>query len=84
MNAVAVQSLPLPAEDNPDWDSGTAELGHVLKPGQLDLSHKVILYLEDIKQSASTAFGRSTSCRWRSMPASCAASSDRTAPARRR
>ena len=37
--------------DNPDWDSGTAELGHILKPGQLDLSHKVILYLEDITVS---------------------------------
>ncbi|HNC52643.1 MAG TPA: urea ABC transporter ATP-binding protein UrtD [Accumulibacter sp.] len=43
----AVDSL-LDARDNPDWDSGTAELGHVLKPGKLDLSHKVILYLEDI------------------------------------
>ncbi|MEF8701172.1 MAG: urea ABC transporter ATP-binding protein UrtD [Candidatus Accumulibacter sp. UW26] len=42
-----------PAEDldNPDWDSGTAELGHILKPGELDLSHKVILYLEDITVS---------------------------------
>lgn len=38
-------------QDNPDWDSGTAELGHILKPGQLDLSHKVILYLEDITVS---------------------------------
>ena len=37
--------------DNPDWDSGTAELGHMLKPGQLDLSHKVVLYLEDITVS---------------------------------
>ncbi|WP_300337763.1 urea ABC transporter ATP-binding protein UrtD [Accumulibacter sp.] len=37
--------------DNPDWDSGTAELGHLLKPGQLDLSHKVVLYLEDITVS---------------------------------
>ena len=35
--------LHLADQDNPDWDSGTAELGHVLKPGQLDLSHKVIL-----------------------------------------
>jgi urea transport system ATP-binding protein len=48
MNATA-----RPAEDldNPDWDSGTAELGHILKPGELDLSHKVILYLEDITVS---------------------------------
>jgi len=37
--------------DNPDWDSGTAELGHLLRPGQLDLSHKVILYLDDITVS---------------------------------
>ncbi|MBN8447436.1 urea ABC transporter ATP-binding protein UrtD [Accumulibacter sp.] len=44
--------MPKPQdEDNPDWDSGTAELGHILKPGQLDLSHKVILYLEDITVS---------------------------------
>ncbi|MBK7954430.1 MAG: urea ABC transporter ATP-binding protein UrtD [Candidatus Accumulibacter sp.] len=48
MNAVDVL---LDEQDNPDWDSGTAELGHVLKPGQLDLSHKVILYLEDITVS---------------------------------
>ena len=37
--------------DNPDWDSGTAELGHMLKPGQLDLSHKVVLYLDGITVS---------------------------------
>ena len=49
MNAV---DLLLPeSEDNPDWDSGTAELGHILQPGHLDLSHKVILYLEDITVS---------------------------------
>jgi urea transport system ATP-binding protein len=51
MNAAALL-MPKPQdEDNPDWDSGTAELGHILKPGQLDLSHKVILYLEDITVS---------------------------------
>ncbi len=43
--------LHLADQDNLDWDSGTAELGHVLKPRQLDLSHKVILYLEDITVS---------------------------------
>jgi len=43
--------LHLADQANPDWDSGTAELGHILKPGQLDLSHKVILYLEDITVS---------------------------------
>ncbi|HCV13334.1 MAG TPA: urea ABC transporter ATP-binding protein UrtD [Candidatus Accumulibacter phosphatis] len=48
MNAA---DLPATNGDNPDWDSGTAELGHILKPGQLDLSHKVILYLEDITVS---------------------------------
>jgi urea transport system ATP-binding protein len=48
MNAV---DLLLQDSDNPDWDSGTAELGHILKPGKLDLSHKVILYLEDITVS---------------------------------
>ncbi|KFB69934.1 urea ABC transporter ATP-binding protein UrtD [Candidatus Accumulibacter vicinus] len=48
MNAI---DLPLNNHDNPDWDSGTAELGHLLKPGELDLSHKVILYLEDITVS---------------------------------
>ncbi|WP_291994152.1 urea ABC transporter ATP-binding protein UrtD [Candidatus Accumulibacter sp. ACC003] len=41
----------LVVSDNPDWDSGSAELGHMLKPGQLDLSHKVVLYLEDITVS---------------------------------
>ena len=51
MNAAALL-MPKPQdEDNPDWDSGTAELGHILKPGQLDLSHKVILYLQDITVS---------------------------------
>ncbi|MBL8392115.1 MAG: urea ABC transporter ATP-binding protein UrtD [Candidatus Accumulibacter sp.] len=48
MNAA---DLPATNGDNPDWDSGTAELGHILMPGQLDLSHKVILYLEDITVS---------------------------------
>jgi urea transport system ATP-binding protein len=48
MNAA---DLPATNGDNPDWDSGTAELGHILKPGQLDLSHKVILYLEDVTVS---------------------------------
>ncbi|HMW54071.1 MAG TPA: urea ABC transporter ATP-binding protein UrtD [Accumulibacter sp.] len=48
MNAIDLQ---LNNHDNPDWDSGTAELGHLLKPGELDLSHKVILYLEDITVS---------------------------------
>ncbi|SBT08028.1 putative branched-chain amino acid transport protein (ABC superfamily, atp_bind) [Candidatus Accumulibacter aalborgensis] len=43
--------LLLENDENPDWDSGTAELGHMLKPGELDLSHKVILYLEDITVS---------------------------------
>ena len=32
------------------WDGG-ASTGHVLKPGELDLSHKVILYLDDISVS---------------------------------
>jgi urea transport system permease protein len=35
------------------WD-GAANMGHVLKPGELDLSHKVMLYLET-SRSASTA-----------------------------
>ena len=43
--------LLLENDENPDWDSGTAELGHMFKPGELDLSHKVILYLEDITVS---------------------------------
>jgi urea transport system ATP-binding protein len=51
MNAAALLMPKPQGEDNPDWDSGTAELGHILKPGQLDLSHKVILYLEDITVS---------------------------------
>ena len=32
------------------WD-GEASTGHVLKPGELDLSHNVILYLDDITVS---------------------------------
>ncbi len=48
MNAV---DRLLPVDDNPDWDSGSADLGHVVKPGEVDLSHKVILYLEDITVS---------------------------------
>ncbi|MBL8409388.1 MAG: urea ABC transporter ATP-binding protein UrtD [Candidatus Accumulibacter phosphatis] len=47
----AVDLLLNNQDNNPDWDSGTAELGHLLKPGELDLSHKVILYLEDITVS---------------------------------
>jgi urea transport system ATP-binding protein len=47
----AVDRLLPQKGDNPDWDSGTAELGHILQPGHLDLSHKVILYLEDITVS---------------------------------
>ena len=43
--------LPLANGENSPWDSGTAELGHILHPGELDLSHKVILYLEDISVS---------------------------------
>jgi urea transport system ATP-binding protein len=46
-----MNAVDLPLNNNPDWDSGTAELGHLLKPGELDLSHKVILYLEDITVS---------------------------------
>jgi len=46
-----MNAIDLPLNNNPDWDSGTAELGHLLKPGELDLSHKVILYLEDITVS---------------------------------
>ncbi|THF66596.1 urea ABC transporter ATP-binding protein UrtD [Pseudothauera nasutitermitis] len=34
----------------PQWE-GEASTGHVLQPGELDLSHKVILYLEDITVS---------------------------------
>ena len=46
-----MNAVDLLLNNNPDWDSGTAELGHLLKPGELDLSHKVILYLEDITVS---------------------------------
>jgi urea transport system ATP-binding protein len=49
MNAMNASELPV--SDNPDWDSGTAELGHLLKPGELDLSHKVVLYLDEITVS---------------------------------
>jgi len=48
MNAV---DRLVPVDDNPDWNSGSADLGHVVKPGEVDLSHKVILYLEDITVS---------------------------------
>ncbi len=52
MNAmIATNASEQPVSDNPDWDSGTAELGHLLKPGELDLSHKVVLYLDEITVS---------------------------------
>ncbi len=37
-------------QQSPAWDDGAPGLGHVLTPG-LDISHKVILYLEDISVS---------------------------------
>ena len=51
--------MPKPQdEDDPDWDSGTAELGHILKPGRLDLSHKCHRSISRTSRSASTASGR--------------------------
>ncbi len=38
------------SEASQQWDD-QASTSHVLKPGELDLSHKVILYLEDISVS---------------------------------
>jgi urea transport system permease protein len=69
--------------DNPDWDSGTAELGISSSPASSTCRTRSSS-ISRTSRSASTASGRSTSCRWRSTPASCAASSDPTAPARRR
>jgi urea transport system ATP-binding protein len=40
-----------PKADQPEGWDGAASTGHVLKPGELDLSHKVILYLDDISVS---------------------------------
>ncbi len=37
-------------QSSPEWGDGAANMGHVLQPG-LDISHKVILYLEDISVS---------------------------------
>ncbi len=38
-------------ERKQEWEGETQGLAHMLKPGELDLSHGVILYLEDISVS---------------------------------
>ncbi len=43
-------NLPPPAADAPGWEEESRALGHLLAPG-VDVSHKVILYLEDISVS---------------------------------
>jgi len=52
--------------------SGTAAMSHVLTPGEIDVSHGTILYVEDVT-SASTVSAHSTIFRYRWTPASCAA-----------
>jgi hypothetical protein len=54
MNATALEMNAKRAGDRSAIETGTAataEFGHILKPGELDLSHKVILYLDDITVS---------------------------------
>ncbi|NMG37122.1 urea ABC transporter ATP-binding protein UrtD [Azoarcus sp. TTM-91] len=48
----AVTELERPVDDNSreNWDGG-ANTGHPVRPGELDLSHNVILYLDDISVS---------------------------------
>jgi len=48
----AVTELARPVDDNSreNWDGG-ANTGHPVRPGELDLSHNVILYLDDISVS---------------------------------
>ncbi|NMG66785.1 urea ABC transporter ATP-binding protein UrtD [Azoarcus indigens] len=47
----AVTELERPdAADRENWDGG-ANTGHPVRPGELDLSHNVILYLDDISVS---------------------------------
>jgi len=48
----AVTELERPVDDNTreNWDGGV-NTGHPVRPGELDLSHNVILYLDDISVS---------------------------------
>jgi urea transport system ATP-binding protein len=49
-NALIVDLPPLP-ESNEQNQNGITGLGHVLTPGEIDVSHGTILYLEDVTVS---------------------------------
>ena len=57
MNAAALLMPKPQGEDNPDWDSGTAELGHILKPDSSTCRTRSSSILKT-SRSASTASGR--------------------------
>ncbi|HET9701218.1 MAG TPA: ATP-binding cassette domain-containing protein, partial [Burkholderiales bacterium] len=46
-----LENLPAPEERPPEIQEPLAALTHILRPGELDLSHGVMLYLEDITVS---------------------------------
>ncbi|AQG99418.1 urea ABC transporter ATP-binding protein UrtD [Burkholderia sp. KK1] len=50
-NALIVDLPPLPTFDERVNVSGVAGMGHVLAPGEIDVSHGAILYLEDVTVS---------------------------------
>jgi hypothetical protein len=66
-----------------DGEAGSTSGGHVIRHGEIDVSHKVILYLEDITV-AFDGFKALNALACRSMSVNCARSSDRTVPARPR
>jgi len=51
MSTVIETPADVEAENQREHWDGEATTGHVVKPGELDLSHKVILYLDDITVS---------------------------------
>jgi urea transport system ATP-binding protein len=50
-NALIVDLPPLPSLEEHGNLNGVAGLGHVLTPGEIDVSHGAILYLEDVTVS---------------------------------
>jgi len=66
--------------DNANASNESGGFAHVAGEG-LDVTHGVVLYLEDISVSFD-GFRALKSCRCRSTSANCDASSVRTAPAR--
>jgi urea transport system ATP-binding protein len=76
-----MNTIDLIEDERPEGSDGADQMGHLVT-GELDLSHGVALYLEDITVSFD-GFRALNKLNLKSTPASCAASSAPTAPARR-